>query len=274
MLPALALVALTAADQPPVAVLIASKRAGADAFATKVAAKVHQTLVTSTPGALDDAAASKTVKTAKACQGATDCLIKAAQQLGPKAVVIGVDVGKVAKTLAVHLEAVAADGKEPLAIADFSAPADAWEGVAMEPINAFVKQVTEKLAAPAVAKADEIKRPSDAPQDTQLTPPPEPAPAPAVTASRSSSSGVKLLPIVVVAGAAAVLIVSGVFALLGNNEKGVIDRSLGNNGTTSELTQAEFNRHRSAGNMYFTISLSTALVGLVLGAAGGVLFAL
>ncbi len=270
MLPALALVALAAADQPPVAVLIASKRAGADAFATKIAAKVHQTLVTSTPGALDDAAASKTVKTAKACQGATECLQKAAQQLGPKAVVIGVDVGKVAKTLAVHLEAVAADGTEPLAVADFSAPADTWADVATEPISAFVKQVTDKLAAP-VAKADEIKRPQDAPEDTQLTPPPQPAPAPAVTASRSSG-GSKLVPIILVAGAGAVLVTSLVFIFLGNGEKSAVERSI--NGMNTELTQAEFNRRRSAGNMYFTISLSTALVGLVLGAAGGALFAL
>ena len=61
---------------------------------------------------------------------------------------------------------------------------------------------------------------------------------------------------------------------LGMVEKGVVDRSLTMNGTLSNLTQAEFNQHRNQGNLYFTISLSTAIVGAVFGAAAGVLFAM
>ena len=69
------------------------------------------------------------------------------------------------------------------------------------------------------------------------------------------------------------LITAGVFLILGMSEKSVIDGSLSMNGTMTSLTQAEFNSHKSKGNLYFTVSLSTALVGALFGAAAGVLFA-
>lgn len=283
MLLALAVTVLTASpDQGPVVVLVASKRAGAEAFTAKVATKVQQTLLANgTAGVLDDAAGAKLVKKAggdaRACQGGTECLAKTALLLGPKAVVIGVDVGKIAKTLAIHVEAVRAGANEPLAIADFSAPADTWAEQSAEPLTAFAKQLAEKLVAPEtppVAKADEIKRPADAPSDTSLVPPPQPSTtSPAVTASRSSSSGGgKIVPILAVGVAAAALITSGVLLGLGMSEKGVVDRSI--TGMNTELSKSEFDARRSRGNTYFTLSLSTALLGLVLGATGGVLFVL
>lgn len=281
MLLALAVTVLTASpDQGPITVLVASKRAGAEAFTAKVATKVHQTLLANgTAGVLDDGAGAKLVKKAggdaRNCAGGTECLAKTAALLGPKAVVIGVDVGKIAKTLAIHVEAVRAGANEPLAIADFTAPADTWADQSAEPLTAFAKQVAEKLVAPEtppVAKADDIKRPSDAPNDTNLTPPPQPTTSPAVTASRSSSSSGKIVPVIAVGVAAAALITSGIFLGLGMSEKGVVDRSI--TGMNTELTKSEFDARRSRGNTYFTLSLSTALLGLVLGATGGVLFIL
>ncbi len=279
MLPAvLVLAVLTAEERSPIAVVVASKRAGAEAIAAKLATKVQGAVTAAGKTALDDAAAVKLLKKdgvdPRTCNGATECLLKAALKLGPKAVVIGVDVGKIGKNLAIHLEAVAADNGETVAVTDISATADGWEPAATEPINAFVKQVVEKLAGPKpVAKADDIKRPTDSPQDTNLAPPPTPAASPAATATRSSGGGGKLLPIVAVAAAGAALITSAVFLVLGMSEKSVVDNSLMMNGTLTTLTQAEFNRHKNAGNMYFTVSLSTALVGVLFGAAAGVLFA-
>ena len=282
MLLALAVTFLTASpEQGPVVVLVASKRAGAEAFTAKVATKVQQTLLANgVAGALDDAAGAKLVKKAggdaRACQGGTECLAKTALLLGPKALVIGVDVGKIARTLAIHVEAVRAGGVEPLAVADFTAPADTWADQSAELLVPFAKQLAEKLEAaetPPVAKADEIKRPADAPSDTNLVPPPQPSTTtPAVTASRSSGGGGKIVPIIAVGVAAAALITSGVFLGLGMSEKGVVDRSI--TGMNTELTRSEFDARRTRGNTYFTLSLSTALLGLVLGATGGVLFIL
>lgn len=278
MLPAaLVLAVLAAEERSPIAVVVASKRAGAEAISAKLATKVHGAVTAAGKTALDDAAAVKQLKKdgvdPRTCNGATECLLKAALKLGPKAVVIGVDVGKIGKNLAMHLEAVAADNGETVAVTDISATAGDWDAASTEPIATFVKQVTDKLGTPAVAAKDEIKRPSDAPADVALTPPPPaPAPAPAATATRSSG-GSKLLPIIAIGAAGAALITSVVFLVLGMSEKSVIDGSLMQNGTVTNLTQPEFNRHKSAGNMYFTVSLSTALVGVLFGAAAGVLFA-
>src|SRR5689334_16613048 len=104
----------------PVAVLVTSKRSGAEAFAAKLSGRIA-TIVQQELGAvpmIEPAAAQKRIQASgftdpKKCQGARRCVAKLALLIGPSAVVVSVDVGRVQKSLAVHLEALSALGTEP-----------------------------------------------------------------------------------------------------------------------------------------------------------------
>lgn len=163
-----------------------SKRPGATTAATKIAQRVVDSFKREgVVGLLDDAAASKELRDAgfsdpKSCQGARACLSKLAILLGPKAVVVGVDVGKVGKTLAIHLEAVAADKDTSLATLDVSSSMDGWSDAMSAPIVVFVRDVKAGLelgkkkdvvaASPPPPPPAEVAPTSDAPTRTDLTP--------------------------------------------------------------------------------------------------------
>ena len=110
----------------PIGVVVTSKRPGSDAAAQKVAARMLEALAgAKLSSVVDDAGAVKLLKKAKLnpreCQGASPCLIKLANALGPTAIVIGVDVGKIGDSLAIHIEAVGVEAS----IAALDVPADA-----------------------------------------------------------------------------------------------------------------------------------------------------
>ena len=113
------------AQRGPVAVVVTSRRAGADAFAVKLAARLAATLEREgAAGVLDDPKAQKRLKELGApdprgCQGAVTCVQKLAAALGSDAVVVSVDIGKVVSSLAVHVEAVTPSA-EVLATSDFT----------------------------------------------------------------------------------------------------------------------------------------------------------
>ena len=184
----------------PLAVVVSSKRAGADTFASSTAARMHAALLREGfPPAevLDDAAAAKRVRVADArkCQGGASCLAKLAVLVGPDAVVIGVDVGKIGTQLAVRFEAVSAKTGKSLALADVSAPVEGWGDKLAVPIALFVRQLAEKLAAlraePVVVPTPPVvvaERPKpDAPVAVDLTPPPPPPPAVEVKPGRPAA---------------------------------------------------------------------------------------
>ena len=135
---------------------------------------------------LDDAAAVKKVRVADArkCQGGASCLSKIAVLLGPDAVVIGVDVGKIGTQLAVRLEAVSAKTGQSLLLTDVTAPAEGWGDKLAVPIALFARQLVEKLAAlaqkpepvpvPPPTAVVTTPRPPDAPVLVAMTPPPPP----------------------------------------------------------------------------------------------------
>jgi hypothetical protein len=124
--------AQSAGVRTPVGVVLTSKRPGAEAVSVKIATRVYDVLRKEGVGGLmNNAETTKELKASgfadpRTCQGTRACLTKLAILLGAKAVVIGVDVGKVGNTLAIHLDAIAADQEQPLASLDVSSSVDGW----------------------------------------------------------------------------------------------------------------------------------------------------
>jgi hypothetical protein len=270
------LLAQTSQGREPIAVLVASKRPGADASAAKVAARVSKGLTDEgLARALDPGAAAAQLRQAKldprACQGATPCLIKLAAALGPRAVVIGVDVGKIGKSLAVHLEAVAADSADTLGLTDFSASADMVDNELAVPIAAFLKEVAPRLGASSKSAA--AAGANDAPKTAKLDPNPT-GPQPSQVVSRPDDApqkSARVLPWALGGGAVAAFAVSGTFAILGAQDKATFDASVVNG--VSTMPASEWRPIQSRGNDRFTVALTSAVVGAALGAASAALFA-
>ncbi len=177
----------------PVAVVLTSKRPGAEAVAPKIAQRVADYFKREQViGLLDHAATTKELKTLgfsdpRSCQGTRACVSKLAVLLGANAVVVSVDVGKVGKTLAIHLEAVAADREASLAMLDVSASLTEWSDAMSAPIVVFVRDVKAGLsldpkssaAAPAAQQPSPGVEPplvlADAPRKVELAPQPSSA---------------------------------------------------------------------------------------------------
>ncbi len=160
----------------PVAVVIVSKRPGAEAVAKKITDRVIESFKREGVTALlDDAATTKELKIAgfsdpRSCQGTRACVSKLAILLGAKAVVVGVDVGKVGKTLAIHLEAIAADKDQPLATLDVSSAINDWSDAMSAPIVVFVRDTKAGLELKKSAPPTPPLTSADVPRKTELTP--------------------------------------------------------------------------------------------------------
>ncbi len=281
------LLALTVLSQgpetrSPVAVVISSKRPNAETYSPKLAAKVLEALRKEGIGPLlDDSAATRELKLAgfgdpKTCAGGTGCVAKLAVLLGAKAVVIGVDVGKVSKSLAIHLEAMAADLDDPLATVDFLAPADKWAEKSGQPIAQFVSSLKERLvikkrgvttegtepSTPEVAVSPPVSG-NDAPRNTTLTPAPRVVSEPPLVEGKAKGKQVKVLPWVFVGSAVATAAVAGTFAGLGFADKATFDSkriALGNGEYGSTLTQQQATGLANSANAKLTVALITGIV--------------
>jgi hypothetical protein len=270
--PLVLVLSVLAAD--PLALGLSSKRAGAEGYAPKVLAKVRAALT----------AEGLSVGTAdfRTCQGDTACLKREAERLSG-VVVVGVDVGRIAKSLALHLEAVSSKVAEPLAVADLSASAAAWQSETADGLQAFAKSLAEKLRQPeppppATAQRDVFEEASKAkaaaPEAAPPVPAEQPPPNPALEvhaqpATGSSASAVRWVPAAV---GAAVLIGSGVFLGLGLHEKAIVDGSITAEGL-SNLPESVYDQHRNTGNTELTAALATLVLGLALAATTGILLA-
>ena len=259
----------------PIAVVVSSKRPGADTLSGAVAARVHAALIregTATGDALDDVATGKKVKAAgfsdaRNCQGGTSCLTKLAVLLGPNAVVVGVDVGKIGSQLAIRLEAVSSKTGTSLFVTDVSAPVESWGDKVAVPIALFARQLVEKLAtlAPPVAvvppEPTPLKTIPDAPLAAELTPPPQPPPA-EVTASHAPAAVKWTLGI----GAIAAGGVSVGFLAAGLGTRARFDgsRTMVNGMPATFLTAAEADRLAASSNSQLTVSAITGAVAAVL----------
>ena len=281
----LLLVAAVLAQSPapgrgPVAVLVSSKRAGAEAISPKLAARVFATLTREgLPDLQDDEKTAQQIKAAgfsdaRNCQGGSSCLTKLAVLLGAHAVVVGVDVGKIGKQLAVHLEALSSAG-ESLALSDFTASIDNFGDDSAVPITVFARALASKMgtAPPATATPSDLKKPVDPLADAPMLAHVEPAPLPPlelVAPPMPPPERSSRIPGIAFGGAAvASLGVSGVFAFLGTQDQNAYTASKFTSGgaVASHLPQSELDRLASEGNTRFTIALTTALVGVGLAAA-------
>jgi hypothetical protein len=265
------------AASAPIAVVVSSKRPGAEVYSPGIAARVYAALLREgvpVADALDDLAAGKKVKAAgfsdaRNCQGGASCLVKLAVLLGPHAVVVGVDVGKISNQLALRLDAVSAETGKSLLVTDVTAPAETFGDKAAVPIALFARQLVglAKQAAPppTIVKAEPVviaPPVADAPRVSNLTPPPTPPPL-EVKAGRAPAALKWSLGIgaVVAAGVSVGFLAAG----LGTRAEMNSQRTTTPSGmVATRLTAAQVDALSQRSNSQLTISLVTGIVTAVL----------
>jgi hypothetical protein len=271
----------------PVAVVITSKRPGAEQVAPKIAQRVFDSFKREgVGGLLDDAASVKELKSAgfsdpRTCQGTKACLSKLAILIGPKAVVVGVDVGKVGKTLAIHLEAVSADKDESLGALDVSSSINGWSDAMSAPIVVFVRDVKaglelkkkapEPVDTPPPPPPEVVK--NDTPKKTDLTPPPKEDPI-GIT-DKPTGKPPKVAAIVTTGGAVAAAGVAVTFGILSGGAKGEFDKSLvdlGNGMKGSTLPEARAKELAATANTDAAVAVSAGVVAAGLAVVSAILF--
>lgn len=269
----------------PIGVVLTSRRPNTEAFSPKIAARVVEFLKREgLAPVLEDAKTVKELKNAgvadsRACNGGQACTAKLAVLLGPRAVIVGIDVGKVGKSLAIHLEAFAADLPEPLAVADVSAREEKWADQAVADFTFFARQLKERLTVSpgAVAAADPVKpaepRRVDAPVARPLEPTPE---DPGDLRDVGAPSAPRVPAIVVASAAGAAAVVTGIFGVLT-----MIDRSAWNQNVTTlpdgsmgsmTMTAAQLKSLSDSVNGRATVTLLSGLVTLALSGVATWLF--
>lgn len=289
---ALALSTLLLSQAPetraPVGVALTSRRPNADAFAPKVATRVVEILKREgVSDVRDDARTTKELKAAgfsdpRTCNGGQTCSARLAVLLGPKAVLVGVDVARVGKSLAIHLEAFAADLPDPLAAIDVTAREDKWADQSLADITRFARQVKEKLAiekatvavAPPPPPPVE-KKPGDAPVEPKLEPKPGGGERPDVTATTEPAPS-KVPAIVVASAAGAAAITAGIFAGLAASDRATWDKNVtmqpdGSLGS-STLTEAQVAQLAQGMNTKATVALGSGIGAAVLAGVATWLF--
>ncbi|MEW6431428.1 MAG: hypothetical protein AB1730_07940 [Myxococcota bacterium] len=274
-----------AADvRAPVGVVLTSRRPGAEAASVKIAGRVFDVLKKEgVGGLLNNAQTTRELKEGgfsdpRTCQGTRSCLSKLAILLGAKAVVIGVDVGKVGKTLAIHLDAIAADQEKPLASLDVSSSFDGWSDAMSAPIVVFVRDVKAGLEIqrdeppppPPVVVAPKV---DDTPKRTDLTPAPKEEPL--VVAKPSSGGLPRAVPWALAGTAVAAAGGSVVLGILGAGDKAKFNASLvslpdGTQGST--LPESEAKALASSANTKIGLAIGTAVLSAALGGAAAYFF--
>lgn len=293
MLPLL-LLQLAAAQSPeemrsPVAVLLTSKRPGADKVAAKIATRVSDYFKREkVSGLLDNSAATKELRSAgfsdpRSCQGNRACVNKLAVLIGAHAVVVSVDVGKIGKTLAIHMEAVAADTDKSLGTLDVSSSLDDWSDALSAPIVVFVRDVKAGLEMKKVEKVTVQEPPpsqpptvvaNDTPKKVELVPAAKVDDSPAIVMTEPGkppkvAAWVFAGGAVVAAGAAI-----GVGVMAGESKK-KFDASLMTlpDGTTgSTLTQAQARQLADQANAGVPVSIASGVLSAALTAAATYFF--
>ncbi|MFT3710780.1 MAG: hypothetical protein QM817_24415 [Archangium sp.] len=270
----------------PVAVVITSKRPGAEQVAPKIAQRVFDSFKREgVGGLLDDANSVKELKSAgfsdpRTCQGTKACLSKLAILIGPKAVVVGVDVGKVGKTLAIHLEAVSADKDESLAALDVSSSINGWSDAMSAPIVVFVRDVkaglelkkkaVEPIDTPPPPPPEVVK--NDTPKKTDLTPPPKDEPIEIV---EKPGKPPKVGAIITTGGAVAAAGVAVTFGILSGSAKGEFDKSLvdlGNGMKGSTLPESRAKELAATANTDAAVAVTAGVAAAGLAVVSAILF--
>lgn len=272
MLLALAVTTLISQTPAPrsVAVLATSKRPAVDQYIAVLTARAHALLKREgVSPLLEEAAGVEQLKLAgvtdpRSCQGGRACVARMAVILGPRAVVVGIDVGKAGASLAVIMEAVAADTGKPLHTSEFEVPIATYSDASALPVTLFARELKAKLDAenpkPVVTPAEPVaalKKP-DAPVQAKLTPDPVVAPPPTVVASGTSGkrvAGITFTALGVAAAGAGVGL-----AVMGLGARGQISASLVPAGSnTSTLSRAQLDALAGQANGAFTGTLISSI---------------
>lgn len=270
----------------PVAVVMTSKRPGAEAVAPKIAQRVFDSFKREGVNSLlDDAAAGKELKEAgfsdpKSCQGTRACLSKLAILLGPHAVVVGIDVGKIGKTLAIHLEAVSADKEESLGTLDVSSSLSGWSDAMSAPIVVFVRDVKNGLELkkkndpPPSPPPLEVAK-TDAPKKTELTPRPQEDGPVGGLIEKDGGKPPRIAAWVFAGSAAATAGVAVAFGVMSGSAKSQYDKSLvdlGDGTRGTNLPEDQARALANTANTDATIALTSAIVSAGLTAAATLFF--
>jgi hypothetical protein len=275
--------AQTPATRGPLAVALTSRRPNTDALAPKIATRVVEILKREAGAeVLDDPKTLKALKAAgfsdpRSCNGGQTCSARLAVLLGPRAVLIGVDVGKVGKSVAIHVEAFAADLPEPLAVADVTVREEKWSDQSLAELTTFAREVSTRLpiapASPAVAATP--KKPADQPVAARLEPQ-DPSSERADLTTTAPATASKVPAIVVASGAGAALVVAGIFTGLAAVDRGTWNQNVVTqpNGAieSSTLTQPELQALGSGLNTRATVALTSGLLAVALGGVATWLF--
>lgn len=279
MIAALTATLLTASD--PVAVALSSRWPGTEAVGPKIAGELSEALGRAGLTVLDDAQSRQKAKALKlpdprTCKGVRSCVLKLAVALSDRAVVIGVDVGKLGDRLVVRLEVVRADSTEPLDTLEINTTMRGWSNDTVVAFTQFAKRLKELLEPRAAPPPQEPPAPpvtaekaeeavTDAPKVEpvpSLTPAPVAAVArPAAAPSRARTFGLAT------GGAGLVSLISGsvvlVLAFTGRNSIEATYSTDAAGHTVSSLMRAELDQRASAVNT----QLVASAVVLALGAA-------
>lgn len=278
------LIAQAPATTPPrtVAVLATSKRPAVDQYIGVLTARAHALLKREGVGPLlEEAAGIEQLKFAgvtdpRSCQGGRACVARMAVILGSRTVVVGIDVGKAGASLAVIMEAVAADTAKPLLTSEFEVPIATYSDASALPVTLFARELKKKLDAerPVAVVVPEVvvARPiADAPVVVKLEPPPPP---PMVEVAAAPSNTRRVLGITSLGGA---LIAAGAgvgLVLVGNGAKSQITGSLsGMNPQVSSLPRSQLNSLEGQANGAFTGALISSVAAGVLTAVAIYCFA-
>jgi len=92
----------------------------------------------------------------QSCDGTRVCVRHLAQLLGPRAVVVGIDVARAGSGVAAHVEALAADEGSPLAQLDFSGETRTFSTRFTAPVQRFGSDVASALARLDVPGPDQV----------------------------------------------------------------------------------------------------------------------
>ena len=247
---------------PPVGVALSSNRPDADAQAAQALARVEQALTNArVPGLLTSAETKKRLAgDSKNCAGGRKCLTELALQLDARAVLIGVDVARVADDVVVHLEAVTAGAQRPLVVKDVTVRLKNFPDGASGAISALARELKRKLGPAEVGKA------SDAPvAEPEVTAPNLAANEGPLGSRWGPEKGIRGTTVagVMTSGAAVVAAAMAVaFSVLAANDKAQWDQSRyiapdGSVGTT--LSAADADALVNQGNARFTVALSTGI---------------
>jgi hypothetical protein len=265
MTPLLLSLALSAGSTAPVSVVVDSHRPGAESAADELVSLLYLALVDAGVPRdellLEDRAESRTgtggFARARQCEGRVLCLRSLAQLLGERAIVVGVDVGRVSDQLVGRVVAVRAVG-EPVAELELSADFATWSASCNRALPAFARTLSAQREGAAVVNA--------------LAPAPAPEGVPVTVSAEPARPFAWKWP---VAGAAALSFISaGVLLGAGLSGKAQYDRSLlyVDGLAASSLTAAQAHDLAARVNTELSVSLVAALVGAVLSGVAAWLF--